>query len=206
MGGAFFVQFKGKKIGIASTASQLGNTIVLNEIERMIREGAELFILITDPLAAKRDDNPIRELLQQVSASCEKAHRCSSTFFSPANMDSPSATGVSAPPLDLLVIISGFPGLLEPLAQLTADECDTPLVLLLIPSPGEKPAFPQLSCLMGKEGVFFVPFGPLGSNREKEGGLPLLCSRIDLLGEACSAALQGNQLRPYIWDNHHFPH
>jgi electron transfer flavoprotein alpha/beta subunit len=44
----FFVQFKGKKIGIASTAAQLGNTIVLNQIERMITAGAELLIIITD--------------------------------------------------------------------------------------------------------------------------------------------------------------
>ena len=197
----------GKKIGIASTAAQLGNTIVLKEIERMITGGAELLIIITDPATDKANHkNPLKELLHKLSVSCEETHECSSTFFASDRADVPDSICLPTPPLDLLVIVSGFPGLLEPLAQLKADECDFPLVLLLVPSPGETPAFPQLSSLMEKEGVFFVPFGPLSSNREKEGGLPLLCSRIDLLGEACSAALQGNQLRPFIWDNHHFPH
>jgi hypothetical protein len=146
--------------------------------------------------------NPLKELLHKLSG-CEETHECNSTFFA---SDSADGTCMAVKPLDILVIISGFPGLLEPLAQLKVEECTFPLVLLLIPSPGETPAFPQLSILMEKEGIFFVPFGPLSSNRGKEGSLPLLCSRIDLLGEACSAALQGNQLRPFIWDNHHFPH
>ena len=200
------MHFQSKKIGIASTAAQLGNTIVLKEIERMITGGAELFIIITDPAAGKwYCDNPIKELLKQLAVSSDEARR-SGTFFSSDRAGTSGDTSVKAPSLDLLVIISGFPGLLKPLAELRAEDCTTPLVLLLIPSPGEKPAFPQLSSLIDKEGVFFVPFGPLGSNQDKDADLPLLCSRIDLLGDACSAALQGNQLRPYIWDNHQFPH
>ncbi len=201
------MQFKGKKIGIASTAAQLGNTIVLKEIERMIKGGADLIIIITEPIIEKsHQKNPLKELLHKLSASCEETLECDNAFFASDSDDGLDETCLPAPPLDLLVIISGFPGLLRPLAQLKAEECNFPLVLLLVPSPGETPAFPQLSSLMEKEGVYFVPFGPLSSNREKEGGLPLLCSRIDLLSEACSAALQGNQLRPFIWDNHHFPH
>ncbi|MEW5919788.1 MAG: hypothetical protein AB1796_02310 [Bacillota bacterium] len=191
------MQFQGKKIGIATTVAQLVNTIVLKEMEQMITGGAELFIIILD--ADERGlKNPLKELLPQLRAS---------TPYSPRSGGLAGSSPTHCPPLDLLVIISGFPGLLEHLVRLLPEEYPgTPLVLLLLPSPGEKPAFPQLSSLIEKKGVFFVPFGSLSSNRDKESGLPLLCSRIDLLGEACAAALEGCQLRPFVWDNHYFPH
>lgn len=177
------MQFQGKKIGIATTAAQLVNTIVLKEMEQMITAGAELFIIILD-VDEQVAMNPLMNLLPQL-------HSASAPY----------------PLLDLLVIISGFPGMLEYLVRLSPEDSPkAPMVLLLLPQPGEKPAFPQISSLLEKKGVYFVPFGPLNSSRDKEAGIPLLCSRIDLLGDACAAALEGCQLRPYVWDNHYFPH
>lgn len=173
------VRLKGKKIGIATAAPQLGNAVVLKELEQMVSSGAELLIII---IAEGQQDkqaykNPLKKILTRLE------------------------------PPDLLVIVTGFAGLFEHLAQLSPDDYSgTPLVMLLLPYPGEKPAFPQLSSLMVKKGVFFVPFGLLRGNMDKGEELPPLCSRIDLLGETCAAALEGCQLHPFTWDNHIFPH
>lgn len=198
---------KGKKIGVASTAAHFSNTIVLKEIERLITGGAELVMIVVELSAARQDNrNPLKELLLQLAVPGEDKILQNTSLLYSVKDDGGGDTLFPTPQLDLLVIISGFQGLLESLARLTTEECSSiPLVLLLIPSPGEKPAYPQISSLLEKKGVFFVPFGPLSSNREHEGGDPSFCSRIDLLGDACSAALQGKQLRPFVWDNYHFP-
>lgn len=173
------MHFTGKKIGIATAATQLGNAVVLKELEQLVSSGAELLIII---IAEKRQDkqernNPLKKILTRLE------------------------------PPDLLVIVTGFPGLIDDLAQLSPGGCPgTPLVIMLLPSPGEKPAFTLLSSLIAKQGIFFVPFGPLSDNRDKGDESPLLCSRIDLLGETCAAALEGCQLHPFTWDNHNFPH
>lgn len=208
VGGALFVQIKGKKICMASTTEHLGNTVMLQELERMIGGGAELFIYMLELSGKKqRDKNPLKELLQQLSRSGAGKRSPLTSYLTLDQGETVERVHLPAAAFELLVVISGFPGLLESLAGLSAEEChNIPLVLLLIPAPGEKPAFPQLSSLLKKKGVFFVPFGPLSSNRDKESSLPYFCSRIDLLAETCSAALQGHQLRPLVWDNHHFPH
>jgi hypothetical protein len=175
----FLLRLKGKKIGVATAAPQLGNAAILKELEQMVSSGAELLIIVF--AEGPQDKQAFQNLLRKILTRLE--------------------------PPDLYVIITGFPGLLEHLAQLSpGDYPGTPLVMLLLPSSGDKPALPQLSSLLASKGVFFVPFGLLRGNRDKEGEFPLLCSRIDLLGETCAAALEGCQLHPFTWDNHIFPH
>ncbi len=210
------MQFQGKKIGLATTRAQLKNTAVLKgvlrEMEGMLTEGAELLVILLDAMAQREaqgaNSSSLAGLLQRLrpAAGGEKGAGTAASRPGPGGAGSGPVSSLT---LDLLVVVSGFAGALEDLARLAPEDCPAvPLLVLFLPCPGEEPALSRLSSLLGKKGVYFVPFGPLngGLQRDSKGGPPPFCSRIDLLGAACAAALAGCQLKPFIWDNHSFPH
>lgn len=113
--------------------------------------------------------------------------------------------------LDLWIVVPYSQPLLSYLAdQAAAENIAVPLVLL--PVFGENPAgaLQLLSVLMENQRIFFVPFGVLlrgspgttrqqGKEPENEPG-PFFC-RTDLLVETCLSALQGEKIRPTVWDD-----
>ncbi len=225
---------QGKKIGFALSADQLGENDIFREIEKMMMEGAEIFIILFDPAETSSSAdyrNRFEALLQHLHAregqggergaegnnrggndggSNRKERGCSGEHCSGCKDSSREALHEGSAPgrnfLDLLVIIPVPAHLLRLLAQSGAEEpCSPPLVLIPVLKGEPMPPFSCISPLMGKEGIFFVPFGPVGLKKEPKTGTLLFSSRLDLLAETCSAALDGKQLNPYLWESNCIP-
>ncbi|NLJ56711.1 MAG: hypothetical protein GX334_06665 [Firmicutes bacterium] len=197
---------QGKKIGFALTMIQLGNITILEEIEKIMIAGAELSIILLDP---KAKEEALLERFQNIFQAAGAKIRQKKTLKPPGR----AAKAGEMPPaktypfLDLLIVVPDSAALLSFLEQFVAENCLN-LPLVLVTSLGNKPVLPwgQISALMKKEGVFFVPFGPIELKPEKKGEQALIFSRMDLLTETCAAALEGHQLEPSAWENLSLPH
>jgi len=197
---------QGKKIGFALTMIQLGNITILEEIEKIMIAGAELSIILLDP---KAKEEALLERFQNIFQAAGAKIRQKKTLKPPER----AAKAGEMPPaktypfLDLLIVVPDSAALLSFLEQFVAENCLN-LPLVLVTSLGNKPVLPwgQISALMKKEGVFFVPFGPIELKPEKKGEQALIFSRMDLLTETCAAALEGHQLEPSAWENLSLPH
>lgn len=198
----------GEKVGFALTISQLANNTILQEIKKILFAGAEVFIILLDPAEKKGE---ILKRLQGILSPDFKTNRGKILKHGRA-----SSTGVdqdidfSTPQqtfLDLLVLAPNSEALLACLEEITTEDCPRP-PLVLITAPQNIPGLSLkcISSLMKKNGVFFVPFGPIEQKQEKVEKKPVLFSRIDLLLETCAAALEGHQLIPSTWEDLSFPH
>ncbi|NMB42443.1 MAG: hypothetical protein GX996_11015 [Firmicutes bacterium] len=196
---------QGKKIGFALTIKQLSNTVILQEIEKLMLSGAELFIILLDPPEKKEAlKNKLQNILRQIRQELTKKRgEINNSITVTENLNA----GLNYPFLDLLVVIPDSERFLNFLEQATP-EGDTGLPLVLVPTLKNEPApsLGYISSLMKKKNIYFVPFGPVGQKPKKEEKNTYLCSRLDLLMETCSAALEGHQLKPSTWEGHFFPH
>lgn len=197
---------QGKKIGFVLTINHLGNSIILQEIKKIMCAGAEVFIILLNPEERKEK---LVERLQGIFVPVFKKsgeenidHK---TAFSSSPDSVPRLPRHSFP--DLLVLIPDSEIMLNCLEQIAAANGPS-LPLVMITAPGKMPALPlkRISSLMKKKGVFFVPFGPIEQMQEKTEKKSILYSRMDLLIETCAAALEGHQLKPSIWEDLSFPH
>ncbi|MGI6307421.1 MAG: hypothetical protein ACOX1X_02220 [Dethiobacteria bacterium] len=197
---------QGKKIGFVLTITQLGNTVILQEIEKIMFAGAELFIILLDP---KAKEEAILDRFQGIFRYFSPEMRQKITLNRAAPQIGPDHTFYyeDYPFLDLLIIVPDSEILLNFLEQIT-DENRFNLPLVLVTSLGNKPVLPwgRISSLMKKKGIFFVPFGPIELKQGKKRGNALIYSRMDLLTETCAAALKGHQLEPSAWEDLSFPH
>ena len=166
----------GKKIGFVLTTGQLGCTIILREIKKMMFAGAEISIILLDPAGKK-----------------EKTEKRLQDIFVPA--------------LDLLVLVPDSELLWGCLEQTTGGKA-LPFPLVLITALENMPALPlnSVSSLMKRDGIYFVPFGPIEQRQPETEKRSTLHSRLDLLAETCAAALEGHQLKPSTWEDLSFPH
>ena len=181
----------GKKIGFVLTVGQLGKTAILREIKKMMFAGAETFIVLLD-LAEKKET--IAKRLQSI--------------FAPSLPDTNRPAFLSRRPLpDLLVLAPDSEILWGCLEQITGGGTP-PFPLVLITAPGNMPAQPlnSVSSLMKRNGIYFVPFGPIEQRQQEKEKRSVLHSRLDLIAETCAAALEGHQLKPSTWEDLSFPH
>ncbi len=188
----------GKKIGFALTIGQLGDTGILREIEKMMLQGAELFIILFPE--EKKEEEEI--LLARLKKIFRHINIDSNGFCAdPDNPDNPDY-----PFLDLLVLIPCSKRVLSILEKIIPEKYCGLFPLVLVPAFKSElsVSLSSLSSLMKKKGIYFVPFGPVNSRRNKN-GIASFYSRIDLLPETCAAALEGRHLKPTAWDNHFFP-
>ncbi len=197
---------QGKKIGFVLTITQLGNTIILQEIKNILFAGAEVFIILLDPAGKKEE---IVEKLQDIFAPALAESRERIVENKATSLTGPdNASCLSHQPfLDLLVLVPDSEILLGCLEQITTEN-EPHLPLVLITALENILALPlsRISSLMKKNGIFFVPFGPIEPKREEIEKKPVLYSRMDLLTETCAAALEGHQLKPSTWEDLSFPH
>lgn len=197
---------QGKKIGFALTMTQLGNITILQEIEKIMIAGAELALILLDPEAK---EEALWERFQIILQAAGTKIRQEKTLNHTVHAAKPKEISPPAtyPFLDLLIIVPDSATLLGFLEQFVAENrLDLPLVL--VTSLGNKPVLPwgQISTLMKKKGIFFVPFGPIELKQDQKGDNELIFSRMDLLTETCAAALEGHQLEPSAWENLSLPH
>ncbi len=197
---------QGKKIGFALTMTQLGNITILQEIEKIMIAGAELALILLDP---KAKEEALWERFQIILQAAGTKIRQEKTLNHTVHAAKPKEISPQAtyPFLDLLIIVPDSATLLGFLEQFVAENrLDLPLVL--VTSLGNKPVLPwgQISTLMKKKGIFFVPFGPIELKQDQKGDNELIFSRMDLLTETCAAALEGHQLEPSAWENLSLPH
>ncbi|MGI5876864.1 MAG: hypothetical protein ACOX6X_08700 [Dethiobacteria bacterium] len=154
-----------KKIGFITTVTQLGETIILGEIEKIMMQGADIFVILLNPCLQNRNLSGFR----------------------------PST-------LDLLVFFPDSEQLIGFLAEI-AEEQKRPALVLAPNFESKQPPYRFITSLLEKKRTYFVPFGLVN----KKEGKPAIYSRLDLLLETCTAALEGHQLQPYIWENNPFP-
>ena len=197
---------QGKKIGFVLTINQVGNTIILQEIKKILFAGAEVFIILLDPAGKKEE---IVERLQDIFAPALTEGRERIVKNKAATLTGPDNASClpQQPFLDLLVLVPDSEVLLGCLEQITAENSPHP-PLVLITALENIPALPlsRISSLMKKNEIFFVPFGPIEQKQEMIEKKSILYSRMDLLTETCAAALEGHQLKPSIWEDLSFPH
>ncbi|MGI5822503.1 MAG: hypothetical protein ACOX6Z_00975 [Dethiobacteria bacterium] len=197
---------QGKKIGFALTMTQLGNVTILQEIEKIMIAGAELAIILLDP---KAKEEALWERFQIIFQAAGTKIRQEQTLNHTVHAAKPGeiSSPTTYPFLDLLIIVPDSATLLGFLEQFVAEN-RLNLPLVLVTSLGNKPVLPwgQISTLMKKKGIFFVPFGPIELKQDQKGDNELIFSRMDLLTETCAAALEGHQLEPSAWENLSLPH
>ena len=197
---------QGKRIGFVLTMTQLGNTIILQEIEKIMFAGAELFIVLLDPQANR---GAILERFQGLIRHCSPEMHRNKPSKKTAPFTKPEQVSAleGSPFLNLLIVVPDSESLLSFLEQFVAEN-RLGLPLVLVTALGNKPVLPwgQISALMKKEGIFFVPFGPIELRQGEKEKNALIFSRMDLLTETCAAALKGHQLEPSAWENLSLPH
>ncbi|MDO9536619.1 MAG: hypothetical protein Q7J85_15130 [Bacillota bacterium] len=197
---------QGKKIGFTLSLKQLGDSKILSEIEKILLQGAEIFIIILSPEEKKEEGikNKFQSIFRHLSLEILKKRGSVET---PPILSEKKHENLDYPFLDLLVVVPDSGHLLGLLEQMTPEDHSSP-PLVVVPSLENEPAplLSYISSLMKKKGIYFVPFGPVDRKQEKKEKTTLLYSRLDLLTETCAAALEGVQLKPSTWENHTFPH
>ena len=173
------MRLQSKKVGIMLGIKQLGDTQILGEINRIMFEGAEIFIVLIGE-RKKRETG---------------------------NFSFPSLFHESL--LDLLVFIPNTEKQLRQLREtIPRDYSGLPLVIVPVLGERSHPSLDDISVLMEIKGIYFIPFGPLPREnrcKKKKEEIPTLFSRLDLLTESCIAALEGHNLRHSLWENNFFP-
>jgi len=197
---------QGKKIGFALSLKQLGDTKILSEIENILLQGAEIFIILLNPEEKKEEGikNKFQNIFRHLSLEILKKRGSGETV---PILPEKRQENLDYPFLDLLVVVPNSGHLLGLLEQITPEDHSSP-PMVLVPTLENEPAPPlsYISSLMKKKGIFFVPFGPVDQKQEIKNKTTLLYSRLDLLAETCAAALEGEQLKPSTWENYNFPH
>jgi dipicolinate synthase subunit B len=184
----------GKKIGFALTIGQLGDTRILREIEKIMLQGAELFIILFSE--DKKEEEILLTRFKRIFQYINMANY--GLDARPDNLDYPF--------LDLLVVIPCSKRFLSVLEKIVPEKNCNLFPLVLVPAIDNdlSVSLSSISALMKKKGIYFVPFGPVNS-KENKNGTASFYSRIDLLPETCAAALEGRHLKPTSWENHFFP-
>ncbi|NLX90339.1 MAG: hypothetical protein GXZ07_01895 [Firmicutes bacterium] len=193
------MRLQSKKIGIMLKIKQLGDTRILNEINRIMFEGAEVLIIL---LGEEKDGfpafirklTPIRKITDNYGQDLKPLGK-----FCPAREGSL---------FDLLVFIPCTGKQLSLLAEMIPRDRDhngLPLVIAPVLEKDTPPPFGDISALMDIRGIYFVPFGPLTRKGSGEKQAPALFYRLDLLTESCIAALEGHSLKHSFWENNFFP-
>lgn len=193
------MRLQSKKIGIMLKVKQLGDTRILNEINRIMFEGAEVLIIL---LGEEKDSFP---------AFFRKLTSIRNITDNNKGQDLKKPLGKFRPAMesslfDLLVFIPCTGKQLSLLAKIIPrDDNSLPLVIAPVLEKDSLPPFSDISVLMDIRGIYFVPFGPLTRKNAGEKEPPALFSRLDLLTESCIAALEGHSLKHSFWENNFFP-
>jgi len=180
------LRLQSKKIGIMLKVKQLSDTRILNEINRMMFEGAEILIILLGEKNEHKTGFPA--LFHQLAVSQTDYYNVEGILF------------------DLLVFIPCTGKQLSILTEtLPRSYNGLPLVIAPLLEKDPQPPFGDLSALLETRKVYFVPFGPLTHKIKGKKQAPSLFSRLDLLTEACIAALEGEHLKHSFWENNFFP-
>ncbi len=196
------MRLQSKKIGIMLKIKQLGDTRILNEINRIMFEGAEILIILLGEKKEHQTGFPalFHKLTISQTMPVENSGQNSKKNLGEAHL---STEGIL---FDLLVFI---PCTGEQLSILTEtiprDYNGLPLVIAPLLEKDPHPPFGDLSVLLETRGIYFVPFGPLTHKNKEKKQTPSLFSRMDLLTESCIAALEGQRLKHSFWENNFFP-
>lgn len=189
--------FEGLKIGFAITGSFCTIKSVVPEIEKLVREGAEVYPILSN-VVDEYDTRfgTAKDLKDMLKVITER---------------DPITTIIKAEPigpqsyLDLLVIA---PCTGNTLAKITNAITDTPVTMAFkAHSRNQKPVVIAISTndglganannlgrLMNLKNVFFVPFGQ-DNSKDKPGSL---VARMDLMTPTIEEALKGKQIQPVL--------
>ncbi len=170
------MRLQGKKIGIMLEIKQLSDTRILNEINRIMFEGAEVLIVLTGGKKEEEAGNfpalfheSLFDLLVFIPCAGEQLSLLKKTI--PRDYNG----------LPLVVVPALEKELCPPL-----DDIST------------------LMEVRGIYFVPFGPLAR-GDGEKKRKQTPSLFSRLDLLTESCIAALEGHSLKHSFWENNFFP-
>lgn len=192
------MRLQSKKIGIMLKVKQLGDTRILNEINRIMFEGAEVLIIL---LGEEKDSFPA--FFRKLTSIRNITDNYGQDLKKPLGKFRPAMEGSL---FDLLVFIPCTGKQLSLLAKIIPwDDNSLPLVIAPVLEKDSLPPFGDISVLMDIRGIYFVPFGPLTRKNPGEKEPPALFSRLDLLTESCIAALEGHSLKHSFWENNFFP-
>jgi hypothetical protein len=170
------MRLQSKKVGIMLEIKQLGDTRILNEINRIMFEGAEVLIVL---MGGKKE--------QEAKSFPALFHE--SLFdllvFIPCTGRQLSLLK-KAIPRDY----SGLPLVIAPVLERDSRPPFEDISILLE--------------IRGIYFIPFGPLPRKNEEKRKE-QIPALFSRLDLLTESCIAALEGHSLRHSFWENNFFP-
>lgn len=193
------MRLQSKKIGVMLKIKQLGDTRILNEIKRIMFEGAEILIIL---LGEQQTGFPalFHKLAISQTVTEENSGQNSKKNLAEAHL---STEGIL---FDLLVFIPCTGDQLSKLTEtIPRGYNGLPLVIAPLLEKDPYPPLGDLSVLLETRGIYFVPFGPLTHTKKEKKQAPSLFSRLDLLTESCIAALEGERLKHSFWENNFFP-
>lgn len=188
-----------KKIGFLLSTAELRERQIINELEQLLNSRARVSIALYE--GEQPEKTTANELLCRMNAALEFGKKGGDAGNAAA--PSPGSAKSEGEPLglDLLVVITGSEKLFAALAGTPFQIGGSPPLLLApLLETVTPPVLRSISALLNQRGVFFVPFGPAERPPKRSGTPPGLYSRLDLLAEACAAALAGKQLRPVTWE------
>ena len=197
------MRLQSKKVGIMLKTQQLSDTRILNEINRMIFEGAEVLIIL---LGEKEEqENGSFPALFRKLAILQTSGERKKGKNSERKLDEPRSDPEESL-FDLLVFIPCTGKQVSMLTEtIPRDYNGLPLVVAPVLEKDPHPPFGDISLLLEIEGIYFVPFGPLTREKDEKKRTLSLFSRLDLLTESCIAALEGQCLKHSFWENNFFP-
>jgi len=183
---------------------QLSDTRILNEINRMIFEGAEvLIILLGENKEQETESFPALFHKLAISQTVTEKRKGQN---SEKHLDKTGPGTEEEPFFDLLVFIPCTGTQLSILTEIIPrDYNGIPLVVAPLLEKDPHPPLSDISLLLEIQGIYFVPFGPLTGKKEGKTQTLSLFSRLDLLTESCIAALDGQSLKHSFWENNFFP-
>ncbi len=195
------MQLAGVRIGFGLTASFCTLDPVLQQIERFVREGAEIYpIMSREAATVDTRFGKARDWLERLQRLTGKAVLTSVVEVEPIGPNNLVDVVVIAPCTGntLAKLANGItdgPILMAAKAQLRNQR---PVVVAISTNDGLGLNARNLGSLLNTRNVYFVPFGQ-DNPRNKPNSL---IARMDLLGATIVEALQGRQLQPLIVTYH----
>lgn len=177
---------QGKKIGINLPFVRLKETLLLQQINKLLTQGAEILILPWEKTYA--EENAI------ITSKAFTPQLVNKNFYELTSL------------LDILVFISPSEKLLKYLASKEVNLLTKmiPIVIYIeYELRGEYSPLKHLSNLLQQKNIYFVPFSTAYPKKESR-EIVNLCSRADLLPNTCSEALDHRQIKPVTWEDHFF--
>lgn len=194
------MSLQGKHIGFALPEGHFSMPAILEEIRKLVAAGAKIY-----PLFLATSDHPeyneeflrTKELIEQITGREMMTTALAEELDDPDDDTNFDILVIAPCPGNFLAKLvnarSTSVSLAKPVKYLQSGK---PVVLALVANGNSENLLQNIQQIMSLKSIFFVPFGPA-----RQGGKQIYLSRLDLLFETVSHALEAKQLEPVYLEN-----